>query len=147
MVMKKYMLTFVIPFGVLFSLPIQAAPLSFNAAALREQAAADAVQVRHCRDLSGNCDDYTGHDPEDRPPPQRVHSRHWSHQRYGSEGGEGHSRFWSHLRWGSEYRRDPDRATHSRYWSHNRYGSEGNSHRRYWSHRRYGSDRDGGSRR
>jgi hypothetical protein len=146
MVMKKYVLTFVIPFGALFSLPIHAAPISFNAAALQEQVTEDAVQVRHCRDLSGNCDEYTGQDPEDRRPPQRVHSRYWSHQRYGSEGGEGHSRFWSHLRRGSEYRRDPDGETHSRYWSHNRYGSDRDSHSRYMSHRRYGSDRDGDGR-
>jgi hypothetical protein len=138
--MKKYVLTFVIPFGALLSLPIHAAPLSFNAAAIQDRGAGDAVKVRHCRNLSGNCDDYTGEDPEEGRARQRVHSRYWSHQRYGSEGGEGHTRFWSHLRRGSEYRREPERETHSRYLSHRRRGSDGGTHSRYWSHRRYGSE-------
>ena len=51
--MKKYLLAIVIAFGALFSLSVQAAPLSSNSTLLQNQVTSDVQKVWHCRYWSG----------------------------------------------------------------------------------------------
>jgi hypothetical protein len=73
--MKKYLLAIVVAFGALFGLSVQAAPVSFNAAAVQNQVPSGVEKVWHCRHWSGG---------------------------WGCGGGGGwHNRWRSHHRWGS----------------------------------------------
>jgi hypothetical protein len=110
--MKKYIYAFAIACGSLSCLPVQAAPVSPDAAALQNHVRGGAVRVWHCRWWSGEC----GGGYSDSDSGRDYHSRYWSHRRRGSNGDD-----------------------HSRYWSHRRRGSDGDDHSRYWSHRRRGS--------
>lgn len=127
--MKKCILAVAVASCALFSLPVQAAPVT-SGAPMRSLVQSGLERVLHCRYWSGG----------------------WACG-YGNSGGgyEGHSRYFSHRRHGSENEGGSSNEGHARYWSHRRYSSEGNGgkgfgdygyygHSRHRSHRRHGSE-------
>jgi hypothetical protein len=133
--MKKCILAVALASSALIGLPAAAAPLSPAASGLGAQVQADTVQVYHCRSWSAGWDCSHGGD-------YGGHLRHYSHRRYGSDGGgyrggygsgggygggygsgggEGYGRY---RHWGTRPS-EPDNGGdyHSRYMSHQRYDS------------------------